>query len=68
MRLTGVKVGDIVLCDVRGDRFYASVRDRAEGGSRPLEIGALTSRPIPALKVSARQVVGHWRRRKGSLA
>jgi hypothetical protein len=64
MTLAGVRRGDIVYCDVRGDRFYARVRDEVAEGRLPIE--SLTGRPIPALRVSARQVCGHWRRSKAS--
>jgi hypothetical protein len=64
MSLAGVRQGDIVLCDVRGDRFFARVRGAVAEGRLPIE--SLTGRPIPALRVSARQVCGHWRRSKAS--
>lgn len=67
MNLASVCAGDIVYCDVRGDRFYARVEqhDRRKGAA-PLRIESLTGRPIPALHVKARQVVGHWRKSKAS--
>lgn len=65
MNLSGVKPDDIVMCDVRGDRFFAQVGARNGDGSK-LPITSLTGRPIPALQVSARQVVGHWRKSKQS--
>ncbi len=64
MSLAGIREGDIVYCDVRGDRFYALAKDGAIQGKVP--IFSLTGRPIPALRVSARQVIGHWRRSKAS--
>ncbi|MGA8746707.1 MAG: hypothetical protein WB507_12735 [Solirubrobacterales bacterium] len=64
LNLAGIREGDILCCDVRGDRFYALVRGRASEGRVP--ISSLISRPIPALRVTARQVIGHWRRSKTS--
>jgi hypothetical protein len=67
MNLSGVKAEDIIYCDVRGDRFYASVEERQKQGPRLyLAIKSLTGRPIPALRVTARQVVAHWRKSKAS--
>ena len=64
MSLAGIREGDIVCCDVRGDRFYAIAGGKAAEGRLP--VSSLTGRPIPALRVTARQVVGHWRRSKAS--
>jgi hypothetical protein len=64
MSLAGVREGDIVFCDVRGDRFYARVKGEVDEGRLPIE--SLTGRPIPALRVRARQVCGHWRRSRSS--
>ena len=64
MSLAGVRAGDILCCDVRGDRFYALVKGEAAAGK--VEISSLTGRPIPALRVTARQIIGHWRRSKAS--
>lgn len=64
MQLGAIREGDIVLADVRGDRFYALVSAGASGGV--INIGSLTGRPIPAHALKARQVVGHWRKSKAS--
>jgi hypothetical protein len=64
MNLGGVREGDVVCCDVRGDRFYALARGGPTEGKLP--ISSLTGRPIPALRVTARQIVGHWRKSKAS--
>ncbi len=64
MSLAGVRAGDVLCCDVRGDRFYALAKAAAAEGKVP--IASLTGRPIPALRVSARQVIGHWRKSKAS--
>jgi hypothetical protein len=62
MRLANVRPDDILRCDVRGDRFWALVT----GEPDPKAGGPITSliptRPIPALRVKASQVIGHWRR------
>lgn len=69
MNLARVCPEDIVLCDVRGDRFYAVVREHdRRRAAAPLRIESLTGRPIPALHVKARQVVAHWRKSKASRA
>ncbi len=64
MNLGGVREGDVLCCDVRGDRFYALAKAAAAEGKVP--IASLTGRPIPALRVGARQVIGHWRKSKAS--
>lgn len=65
MQLASIKPGDILLYDVRGDRFYALALG-ASGGT--VQIESLTRRPIPALHVKSRQVVAHWRKSKQSRA
>lgn len=64
MTSKSIHEGDIVRCDVRGDRFWARATGEVADGKLPIE--ALNGRPIPALRVTARQIVGHWRMRKGS--
>lgn len=64
MQLGTIREGDIVACDVRGDRFYGLATAGASGGV--VTIASLTGRPIPATAVKARQVVGHWRKSKAS--
>ena len=59
MNISTVRPGDLVRCDVRGEKFVAEVADKAEG--------VLTLEPVgrsflPAYHVNARQVVEHWRR------
>jgi hypothetical protein len=67
MRLTSVRAGDIIECDVRGRRFHALVIDPStppEGC--PADVPGLSIRPfhqaITYRHVTARQVVGHWRK------
>lgn len=64
MVLTGVKAGDIVLCDVRGFRFYAEVTETKKGSVsvEPIHKGA------GYYSATSRQVVAHWRKSKASLA
>lgn len=66
MNLAGVREGDIIQCDIRGDRFYAMARSTAKNGVIPIE--SLTGRPIPSMNAKSRQVVAHWRKSKQSRA
>lgn len=63
MRTQGIKPGDIVICDVRGQRFYAEVTEKKDGG---FQIEGLGAQFLPAYSVKARQIVGHYAKRKGS--
>ena len=63
MRTQNIKPGDIVHCDVRGQRFYAAVFERTDDG---LQLDKLTSQFLPAYVVKPRQVIGHYSKRKGS--
>lgn len=65
MKLAGIKGGDVVRCDVRGDRFWALALTVNKGSV--VIASLIDGRPIPALKVSSRQVIGHWSRRAGSV-
>lgn len=66
MTLAGIKEGDVVQADVRGDRFYAVVSEK--------DRGELLVHPIPGngrsgvRLLTARQVIAHWRRAAGSRA
>jgi hypothetical protein len=64
MNTAGIHPGDLVLCDVRGARFHAYVKEHTDGGLavRPIERG------ITYRQVTARQVIAHWRRSKQSRA
>lgn len=66
MRLTGIRVGDIVRADWNGQRYYALVADESldAAGRRVIEVESLNGRMLPARLLTARQVVGHWRRAK----
>lgn len=59
MTLSGIRPGDVVRCDVRGVTFHAIVEvEPVDGGLsvRPIERG------VSYRRVTARQVVAHWRR------
>ena len=58
MNLTSVNPGDIVQCDVRGIKFYATVEETLKG---ELSIKPLT-RHINHYHVKATQVVGHYKK------
>lgn len=70
MRLASIKPRDVVLADVRGDRFYALVTESVAVNDvlkrRVLTVSSLTGRPIPTRFLSATQVIAHWRRAPGS--
>ncbi len=70
MKLASVKARDVVLADVRGDRFYGLVTEPVAVNEvlkrRVLTVSSLTGRPIPTRFLSANQVIGHWRRAAGS--
>lgn len=64
MTVGSIRKGDIVHCDVRGQRFFAvAVGDAGDG---VVSIRPVAERSISVRSVRARQVIGHWRRRKGS--
>lgn len=71
MTLKGIKVDDIVRCDVRGWKFLAIVTKashREEVRGRGIKVRSLSEKVrIPTEFVTARQVVGHWRKAKGSM-
>ncbi len=58
MTLSGVKSGDIVLCDRMGRVFYAIVIERRE---RELEVDPIDRR-VSYRRVKAREVLGVWRK------
>jgi hypothetical protein len=63
MTLGGIHPGDIVQADVKGRIFYATVETGPLGG-------AITVRPhdrnVTWRNLTARQIVGHYRKRAGS--
>ena len=66
MQTQGIKTGDVIRCNVRGDKFYALVRSPVSYNpamnKRCLEVTSLTGRPIPSKFITPRQVIGHWRK------
>jgi len=70
MKLASIKARDVVLADVRGDRFYGLVTEPVGVNEvlkrRVLPVSSLTGRPIPTRFLSANQVIAHWRRAAGS--
>lgn len=58
MYLGTINLFDIVEADVRGQRFYALVTGKAHG---ELTVSPIT-RGVSHRHVTARQVVGHYRR------
>lgn len=58
MRLTSLRVGDLVQCDIKGRRFHAEVLERAGSDIeiRPLQNG------VSYRHVRPRQVIAHWRK------
>jgi hypothetical protein len=59
--LAGIKTGDLIEADVRGDRFYAEVTGRIPE-RRWLEVHPIGNGRGPIRYVNARQVLAHWRR------
>jgi hypothetical protein len=60
MTLSGVKPGDIVLCDRMGRRFYAIVIARLD---RELTVEPIDRR-VTYRHVKAREVLAIWRKRR----
>ncbi|MFZ0381742.1 MAG: hypothetical protein WCD11_18360 [Solirubrobacteraceae bacterium] len=64
MTLGAVRPGDIVLADHKGRRFYAIVIARCE---RELEVEPIDRR-VTYRRVKAREVLGIWRKSRGTSA
>jgi hypothetical protein len=60
MTLGAVRVGDVVLADRKGRRFYAIVTGR---GQRELEVEPVDRR-VTYHRVKAREVVAIWHKRR----
>ncbi len=55
--------GDIVRCDVRGQRFWALVVGKVNGGGGKLMVEPLPgARPLTYTTITSQQVVGYWRK------
>lgn len=62
MNITNVKSGDVVECDVRGIRFFATVEEVGKG-----EVHVKPhSKQINHFHIKATQVAGHYKRMSGS--
>jgi hypothetical protein len=60
VKLTGIRPGDIVEVDKRGDTFYATAGRVGNGEVRFVP----HSRRVTYQSATAREVVGHWRASK----
>jgi hypothetical protein len=64
MRLAGIREGNIIQADVRGQRFHAAVVREPHFadsiGRRAIQVASLNGRPLPARLLTARQVIGHF--------
>lgn len=63
MRLNTIRVDDIVHADVRGQRFYARVEQLDDGA---IQVASLNGKALGYTRLTARQVVGHYRKAAGS--
>lgn len=59
MNISTVRPGDLVRCDVRGEKFVAEVEQKQDGELTLVPVGRTF---LPAYHVKSRQVVEHWRR------
>lgn len=64
MRTTGIKEGDLVECDVRGQRFFARVNSDTNG-DRLIKVEPFNV-AVGYRSATARQIVGHYRKARGS--
>jgi hypothetical protein len=63
MNISPIRPGDLVRCDVRGEKFVAEVTGKAEG---VLTLEPVARSFLPAYRVKSRQVIEHWRRSRRS--
>lgn len=68
MQVSGIRVEDIVQCDVRGQKFYALVEKAVhrEGGitnRRVLKVQPIC-RNVTVFTVTPTQIVNHWRKKR----
>jgi hypothetical protein len=61
--LAGIHAGDLVEVDVHGWRFFAVV-DEVLVGELRIDAGRVNRGRATWRRVSARQVVGHWSKRR----
>jgi hypothetical protein len=62
MELRGIRAGDIVRCEIRGEHLYALVRERDDHGLQVNVIDRHAPRGLIAHYVTARNVIGWWPR------
>lgn len=68
MTLQRVASGDLVRCQISGVRFFALVTGAAKDRELPVKPLPGAGGYHPTVRhVTARQVIGHWRQRKGSV-
>jgi hypothetical protein len=75
MKTAGIKVDDLVKCDVKGRIFFAEVKELGvrppPSKDRPRLPHRIRVKPItPSVTwtfVTANQIIGHYAKRKGSV-
>lgn len=63
MNTSGIKPGDLVECDIRGQRFVAKVTEKKQGS-------LLLDPVVPSVSyrsVKPREVIAHYRKSKASV-
>jgi hypothetical protein len=63
MNISPIRPGDLVRCDVRGEKFVAEVTGKDDG---VLTLEPVARSFLPAYRVKSRQVIEHWRRSRRS--
>lgn len=63
MNISPIKHGDLVRCNVRGEKFFAEVIQNQDGN---LTLEPINRTFLPAYNVQARQVIAHYRKSKAS--
>lgn len=72
MNTTSIHTGDILRVEIRGTTFYATavseVEDDAKRAKRGVNLAPLPGQRnnLPSYFATARQIVGHYSKRKGS--
>lgn len=69
MQTTGIRAGDIVKCDVRGQEFFAMVAKEAHVDPmtkrRVLSLEPLSRNThLPTYIVTPQQITDHWRKKR----
>ena len=63
MNTSGVKPGDLVECDIRGQRFIAKVTEKNRGG---LSLDPVVP-SVSYRSAKPREVIAHYRKSKASI-